>query len=121
VSRRHWRDRVRDVLSAIDEIESFTSGMSFEAYSQDIRTIRAVQASFMIICEAVTALPEEIQNRHPNLPWRDIRAMRNRLVHVYFNIDQNIVWQTIQDDLPVLKAAMHKLAMLPDEKSPTSD
>ena len=102
MSAREWPDRVQDILEAIAEIEAFTLGMDLQAFRADPKTIKAVELDFIIIGEAAGAIPEEIRVANPDVPWHLLRAMRNRMVHVYFHIDPAILWQTAQDDLPKL-------------------
>ena len=107
---RGWIERIRDILDAMAEIETFTQGMDFDAFRKDPKTLRAVELDFIIIGEAAHHIPETVQAAHPEIPWHLMRAMRNRLVHVYFSVDPKIVWDTIHNDLPPL---MPLLAALP--------
>lgn len=109
MSTREWPDRVRDILEAIDEIQAFTSGMDFKAFRSDPKTIKAVELDFIIIGEAVGAIPEEIRVANPDVPWHLMRAMRNRMVHIYFHIDPEILWKTAKEDLPLLVKPLKSL------------
>jgi len=109
VSPRDWRDRVRDILEAIAEIQRFTRGMDYPTFAADEKTIRAVEMNFIIIGEAASQIPEEIEEKHTTIPWNLMRAMRNRIVHVYFKIDEKLMWETIQNDLPPLIPRLEKL------------
>lgn len=102
MSRRSWRERIWDILDAIAEIRTFTHGMAYDTFRQDPKTIRAVELDFIIIGEAAQHIPEEIQRTYPAVPWHLMRAMRNRLVHVYFAVDPQVMWETIHHDLPSL-------------------
>ena len=109
MSPRDWRDRVRDILDAIAEIQKFTRGMDYESFREDDKAIRAVEMNFIIIGEAANQIPEEVEEQHINIPWSLMRAMRNRIVHVYFKIDEKLMWDTIQNDLPPLIPQLEKL------------
>jgi uncharacterized protein with HEPN domain len=109
MSSRDWRHRVEDILAAIAEIESFTSSLSFEQFTADTRTIKAVELDFIVIGEAAIHIPGIVQSKHPEVPWALMRAMRNRLVHVYFEVDPAIVWETVQNDLPPLVEPLRQL------------
>ena len=102
MSPRRWQSRISDILSAIEEIRGFVPGMSFEQFCNDRKTLRATTANFIIIGEAAAGVPSEVIEAHPEVPWRVMRAMRNTLVHAYFDIDARIVWETVERDLPGL-------------------
>ena len=109
MSPRDWRDRVRDILDAIAEIKKFTRGMDYESFRKDDKAIRAIEMNFIIIGEAANQIPEEVEEKHINIPWNLMRAMRNRIVHVYFKVDEKLMWDTIQNDLPPLIPQLEKL------------
>ena len=109
MSPRGWQDRVRDILDAIAEIQKFTHGMDFESFKEDDKSIRAVEMNFIIIGEVASQIPEEIEEKYTTIPWSLMRAMRNRIVHVYFKIDEKLMWDTIQNDLPPLIPELKKL------------
>ena len=109
MSPREWRDRVRDILDAIFEIQRFVHGMDYETFKKDEKTIRAVEMNLIIIGEAANQIPEEIEEKYSFIPWSLMRAMRNRIVHVYFRVDEKLMWDTIQNDLPPLIAELEKL------------
>jgi uncharacterized protein with HEPN domain len=109
VSPRGWQDRIRDILDAIAEIQQFTSGMDYETFKEDDKSIRAVEMNFIIIGEAANQIPEEIEEKYTAIPWILMRAMQNRIVHVYFKVDEKLMWDTIQTDLPPLIPELEKL------------
>ncbi len=109
MSVRPWKDRLQDLLDAIHEIQEFARGMDFAAFRTDARTIKAVELDFIVIGEAATHVPDDVQQAHPEVPWAVMKAMRNRLVHVYFSVDPQIVWDTIHNDLPPLIEPLRKL------------
>ena len=80
--------------------------MDFEAFRDDAKTIRAIELNFIIIGEAASGIPEELQDANPEVPWHFMRAMRNRLVHVYFEVDPKLVWDTVKNDIPQLMASL---------------
>lgn len=109
---RKWGLRIRDILSSIERIIEYTRNLDFEQFRSDTKTFDAVVRNFEIIGEAAAHVPEEIFADHPEIPWQDMRDMRNVLAHEYFGINENIVWDTIQDDLlplvPQLKSLLEK-------------
>jgi uncharacterized protein with HEPN domain len=109
VSARNFQQRIRDILAAIAEIQSFTQSMDFDTFRDDERTIRAVEMDFIIIGESANQISAEIEEKYLDIPWNLMRAMRNRIVHVYFSIDVRLLWDTIQNDLPPLIPMLEKL------------
>jgi len=109
MSPRSWRDSLRDILDAITEVDMFIQGMNFESFRHDLKTVKAVQLNFIIIGEAASQVPDAIQQIYPDIPWHLMRAMRNRLVHVYFAVDPQIIWDTIQHDLPPVAQHLRSL------------
>lgn len=109
MSPRDWQERIRDILDAIAEIQKFTRGMDYETFHEDDRSVRAVEMNFIIIGESANQIPEEVEEKYPEIPWNLMRAMRNRIVHVYFQIDEKLLWDTVQNDLPPLIPMLEKL------------
>jgi uncharacterized protein with HEPN domain len=109
VSLKDWKERIRDILDAIAEIKSFTNGMDFSTFSADAKTVKAVELDLIIIGEAANQIPDYIQEHNPKIPWHLMRAMRNRLVHVYFSVDETLLWDTIRKDLPAVESALKSL------------
>jgi uncharacterized protein with HEPN domain len=96
MSERNSVVLLNDIVEAIQNIFEFTRVHSFEEYSSDIKTRHAVEHNFMIIGEAVARLPEDFREKHPEINWRQVKDFRNVIVHDYFGIDNNIVWDIIQ-------------------------
>ena len=85
--------------------------MSYEDFHKDQRTIDAVVRKLTIIGEAANHVPDAICERNPDIPWVDMRAMRNFVVHEYFGINEQIVWDTVQDDLPGIVEPLKRLLL----------
>ncbi len=83
--------------------------MDLDAFGNDPRTIRAIELDFIIIGEAANAIPDEVAAQYAHIPWMIMKAMRNRLVHVYFSVAPQILWETIQQDLPPVKILLNQL------------
>ncbi|HEX6977351.1 MAG TPA: DUF86 domain-containing protein [Patescibacteria group bacterium] len=109
MSKRLPKLYLEDILTALSEIEEFVKGMSQKDFESDRKTMHAVVRNIEIIGEAARNLPEDFVNKHPELPIHEMITMRNRVVHEYFGIDLNILWQTIVGDLPQLKKQIKDL------------
>jgi uncharacterized protein with HEPN domain len=101
--------RIEDILDAISQVQDYTRAMTFDDFRQDRKTIDAVVRNITIIGEAAGNVPPEVTDRHPDVPWREMRDFRNVVVHGYFGVDLRIVWDTAQTDLPPLVPAFRRL------------
>ena len=101
--KRTHEDYLKDILDAIASIEEFTSGMDFEDFLKDRKTQFAVVRALEIIGEAAKAIPEDFKKEHPEVPWREMAGMRDKLIHAYFGVDLRVVWKTLKEDVPFLK------------------
>jgi uncharacterized protein with HEPN domain len=100
---------LNDMLEAIDRIEQYTEGMSFETFSSDHKSIDAVVRNLEIIGEAANRLPEDFKERHPSVEWYKVIGLRHRIVHEYFGIDLEIIWQIVGADLSVLRETLSRM------------
>jgi len=99
---RLWRFRLQDILEAIARVQSYTRGLTFDQFQLDRRTVDAVERNFILIGEAARHVPDEVTGRYLAVPWRNMRDMRNVVVHGYWGVDLERVWDAIQQDLPTL-------------------
>ena len=95
--------RLNHVREAILSIEGFTTGFNFESFKLDQKTQSAVLLQLAIIGEAVNHLSKELVTKHSDVPWREIVNFRNVLIHEYFRVDAETIWETCQTDLSMLK------------------
>jgi len=102
MSERELHLLLEDVKTGIATILEFTRGYNFEQYEADLKTRHAVERNFEIIGEAVSRIPEDYKASHPQIEWRIIKDFRNFMIHDYFGINNQIVWDTIQFRLPEL-------------------
>ena len=96
---RNLRLYLSDILASIGKIERYTEGMSYEQLIADELTLDAVVYNLQIIGEAVKNIPLEIRDRYPQVQWRKIAGLRDIIAHAYFTIDDQIVWDIIQNKL----------------------
>ena len=92
-----------DIRESIARIERYTVGLERAGFEADEKTVDAVVRNLEIIGEAARQLPEEFTRRNLKIEWRKIAGRRNRIVHDYFGLDLEIIWQIIRSDLPALK------------------
>jgi len=106
-----------DIRDCILLARDFIKGLSYEAFKESRLHFFAVTRALEIISEASRRLPEELRNRHPDLPWRDIRDAGNMYRHSYDNVVESIVWKTVQEDLaPLLAVVVAEIdALDPDQ------
>ncbi|WP_297071345.1 DUF86 domain-containing protein [Thermococcus sp.] len=90
--KRSHEDYLKDVLDAIASIGGFTSGMDFE--------------DFLKGQEAAKAISEDFKKEHPEVPWKEMARMRDKLIHAYFGVDLRVVWKTLKEDVPFLKGVL---------------
>jgi uncharacterized protein with HEPN domain len=100
------RSHLQDILNSIDAVQRFVDGMSLKSYEKDEKTQAAVERKMLVISEAAIRLKDHAETLCPEVPWRDIRGIGNWLRHQYDNVTVEIVWNTIQDDLPQLRTAV---------------
>lgn len=109
MSSRDLRQRLQDILEMSTEIKTFTTGMSFADFEKDPKTVKAVLYNLAIIGEVAGRLLPKVEFLYPEIPWVDIRGIRNLIIHEYFRVNLNIIWQTIQTDLPPLIQRIEEL------------
>ena len=90
---------ISDIINAIDEINEFIQGLDFDNFMQDAKTKAAVVRNLEVIGEAASMVSEEIIYRYPLIEWKEMKSLRNKLIHEYFGIDYSIVWHVINDEI----------------------
>ncbi|MEM4406359.1 MAG: DUF86 domain-containing protein [Candidatus Methanomethylicaceae archaeon] len=113
-SRREALDYLRDILEITDRMNEFIGEMSFEEFALDAKTNFAVCHALEVIGDAAKHVLGPIRQRHPEIPWRRMAGMRDRLIHGYFGVDVKIVWETATKLIPELKP---KIAEVLEEES----
>lgn len=98
-----------DIKVSIGRIEKYTRGSTFNEFANNTQKIDAVVRNLSIIGEAVKNIPKEIKSKYHDVPWREIMGMRNKVVHEYFDVDEDILWKTIKEDMPIFKKQISKL------------
>ncbi|MBC2696939.1 MAG: DUF86 domain-containing protein [ANME-2 cluster archaeon] len=109
MKKRDYGDFVQDILDSINDVENFIDGMEFEDFIKDKKTIYSVVRAIEIIGEAAKNVPEQIRKKYPDVPWKQMAGMRDKLIHEYFGVDLEILWKTAKDDVPQLEIPVSKV------------
>jgi uncharacterized protein with HEPN domain len=107
--KREFLDYVDDIIEEMSDIIIFTEGMEYEDFIKDKKTNKAVLRSLAVIGEAVKNIPMAVKNRYPEIPWKEIAGMRDKIIHEYFGVRLDVVWETAKDDIPALKPLFDKI------------
>ena len=111
---RDWRLRIEDILAAVERVQRYTARMDLASFLADEKTVDAVSFCFGVIGEAARHIPEDVVAANPDLPWPEMRAMRNVVVHEYFGVTQETLWKTAREDLPALVERLRRLLAEPE-------
>ncbi len=106
---RDHRLYLKDILTAMESIEAFIYGINFKEFQADDKTASAVIRKLEIIGEAAKYVPDEIRRSYPDIPWKEMAGMRDKLIHFYFGIDYQLVWKAIKERLPKVKQRIRKI------------
>ena len=109
MSKRSANLLIQDMREAIEKIRRYTAGLTAETFSTDEKSVDAVVRNLEIIGEAANRLPEDFKAQHREVEWSKIIGLRNRIIHDYFGIDLQIVWQVLQRDLPAFNSTLVRI------------
>ncbi len=103
MSRRSDRLLLEDIYQAIERIEQYIENFAFQDFLKDIKTQDAVIRNLEVIGEAVKHLSSDVREAYPQVPWRAMAGLRDRLIHHYFGINLDVVWEIVTNELPLVK------------------
>ena len=107
--KKEFLDYIQDIIDAINNIEAFVQDLDYERFAGDTKTSFAVVTAIQIIGEAAKNVPSEVREQCPEIPWKDMAGMRDKLVHEYWGIDLETVWKTLKEDIPPLKPLLENI------------
>ena len=100
---------LKHISDAISRIEEYTQGVGYEDFMDNHLIQDGVIRQIEIIGEATKRLSDEIREKYPHIPWKDIAGMGDKLIHGYFGVDLGAVWDTVEEDIPLLKSETEKI------------
>ncbi len=98
-----------DIVDASEKIGSYTNALTHEQFIKDDKTKDAVVRNLEIIGEAVKNIPDLVKAKYPGVNWKAVAGMRDKLIHEYFGVSYSIVWETVKNDIPLLKTEIRKI------------
>ena len=109
MSEREWRFYLDDMIGFSENVVAYCEGLDFETFERTGLNYDATVRNLELIGEAANHIPEQIREDNTSIPWRQIIATRNRLIHGYLGIDNDTLWSIIQDDIPPLIVELQKI------------
>ncbi len=114
---REWRFYIQDMIEFAEKVLSYTEGLDQDAFFANGLTYDATLRNLELIGEAATHIPNEVREAHPDIQWRNIIGTQNRLAHGYLGIDNDVIWDIIQTDVPNLLLELQNLLNTTTEDS----
>ena len=104
-------DYVEDILDAMEKAEILLENVSYDQFEADFRINFAVVRALEIVGEATKRLPLALRDEYPNIPWREMAGMRDRIIHGYDTVNLRIVWGTVRNRIPIVKPQIQQILM----------
>lgn len=116
MKKRSCRIFIEDILEAMDKIGRYIKDLSYETFAKNEMIVDAVLRNLEVLGEAARNIPEEIREKHPDIPWRRMIGLRNIAIHEYFGVDLSIIWEIITRNLPETKPMITEILKEFDEE-----
>ena len=107
--KRDYLVYLDDIWDAMDKAEMFVEGMTYEQFEDDLRANFAVTRALEIVGEATKRLPTSFREQYPDIPWKDMAGMRDKIIHGYDNVNLRIVWDVVKQDIPRIKPQIQQI------------
>ena len=114
--KKEYLDYVEDIVRAMDDVSNFVEGLTFEVFASDKKSVYAVIRAIEIIGEATKNIPLDIRNQYPQIPFKEMAGMRDKVIHEYSGVDLKRVWKTVNSDIPELKPLFEKILVEKSKK-----
>ena len=109
MSKRSDLDLLEDILICMDKIHKYIDGITYDGFENDSKTQDAIIRNIEVIGEAAKHLSDDIRQKYHNVPWKEIAGTRDRLIHGYFGVNLDIIWEIATIDLPKLKSDFEEI------------
>jgi len=120
MSNRAERAFLSDIREAVHRIEAYVEGVTYADFLQDTKLQDAVIRNLEIVGEATKKLSDELRTAYPDIPWKNMAALRDRLIHHYFGVNLDIVWQIATNDLPKVGEQIGRILENQDDENPVN-
>lgn len=106
---KDYSDSLYDIVEYARKAEGFLTGVSLEDFKANEEKVFAVIRALEVIGEAARKIPKSMRKQYPEVPWTEMTAMRNKLIHDYFGVNVEVIWRTVKEDLPSMSMAVKKM------------
>ncbi len=100
---------IQDIVENMRDAEEFVQGMNYEQFLRDKRTVNAVLPSLQVIGEAAKRVSAEVRERYPEVPWREMAVMRDKITHDYLDVDAEIVWRVLTESILQIRPRLERV------------
>lgn len=107
--KREIVDFIEGIVNAMNKSIEFVKGMNYEEFTKDDKTVFAVIRALEVIGEAVKNIPQDIRKNYPEIPWKGMAGMRDKIIHEYFGVDLKLIWETVKKRIPEVKPLFEKM------------
>ena len=110
MSKRRDCDLLKDIIESINRIISYTNDIEFNSFKNDFKTQDAVIRNIEVLGEAAKGISEELKQNTPDIPWKSMAATRDKLIHHYFGVNIDIIWDIVKNELPTVLPLVMKIS-----------